>query len=358
MKIKSIKFALLILLMVSPLPLTSRAAEQPASGMPGNARFGYGVRVDLQGIAPARAIQLANSVNLDWVAVDFDWRTLQPNRRDAPHWKTLDTTLKDTESGRIAVMVSITNPPDWALKQDGPDPQAVARLAIDLVQRYPNTVLALELFPHANTRQGWGAPPNPQAYVNLLRVVCQSVQKINPQTVIVAAGLTPVESNAQDITDTVFLDRLYRSGAGEYMSIVGMRLPSIGSDPLTAEGASRRTTLRHYEAIREVMVRNGYRNSLIWITSFSWDAKFQRGEAQQANWLEDAYLLMRAQLYIGAAFFDGLNPSAGKTALLHSGSGHHSGFDSLVKIIAQEYNSQTIFISVKRKPQKSSHRNP
>ena len=345
MNTKFTSLILLLLLSVGLLPVAAQAAESPASGMPGNAWFGYGVRVDLQGPDALSAIRLSGKVNIDWVAVEFDWDEAQPKASYAPHWGALDTALKTAADNDIAVMISITHAPSWAMKQNGPDPQATADLASKLVRRYPNALLALELFPHANTRQGWGAIPNPQAYAKLLKVTSQAVHKVNPQIVLVAGGLTPVRSSTQAMSDTTFLDGLYRAGAAQYMPVVGLRLPPIGDDPLTPREKSNRTVLRHYEAVREVMVRNGHRNGLIWVTSFTWNAGALRSAEKQANWLEQSYLLMRQQLYIGAAFFDSLNPSPGRAVLLPSRGGYHPGFDNLVTIIAKDHNGQSIVIS-------------
>ena len=347
MKTKLTFLLLLTMLLATGLATlkTQAAGPPPASGMPGNARFGYGVWADLQGRFPLEAIQLAGRAEIDWVAVEFDWGAAQPSARVAPRWGMLDSALETAAENGSAVMISVTGAPSWALGADGPSPRETAELASRLVRRYPDALLALELFPHANTRQGWGAPPNPEAYARLLEVTTRAVQQANPQVVLIAGGLTPVTGGAQDLRDTAFLDRLYRAGAQEFMPVVGVRLPPIGADPLTPRDKSSQPVLRHYEAIREVMVRNGHRNGLIWVTSFAWDPRAQRTTAQQAAWLEQSYQLLRQQLYIGAAFFDGLNPSAGKAALLPSGNEIHPGFERLIRIITENHSGRTIFIA-------------
>jgi hypothetical protein len=63
--------------------------------------------------------------------------------------------------------------------------------------------------------------------------------------------------------------------------------------------------------------------------------------------LKQAYLLFRSQLYIGAAFFDGLNPDqTGKPTLFYQNGQPHPGFEELVQIIAQDHNSQTVQINL------------
>jgi hypothetical protein len=56
------------------------------------------------------------------------------------------------------------------------------------------------------------------------------------------------------------------------------------------------------------MVSNQHEHGLIWITGYTWPKDVQAGPvAAQTRWLNQALLLMKSQLYIGAAFFEQLN---------------------------------------------------
>lgn len=343
MRFKKVCFALLIVW--SLIPFQVRAAS--GSGLPGSSQFGYGGRIDLWGDDPQRAITTAGSFNLDWVAVDFDWARLQPESDLSIQWASLDQTIQNAVLGNLGVMISITNAPRWAMAEDGPNPQRTADLAAQLARRYPDVFLALELFPSANTVQGWGTKPDVQAYAEMLKATSRAIQSINPEIALVAAGLNPQTSSNQDISDAAFLSRLYRIGAAEFMPILGVRLPSLGNNPLATVHETDDLVLRHYEEIRNIMVDNGHKSGLIWITGFSWDRNSLRSPSEQAAWVKQAYLLFRAQLYIGAAFFDGLNvsPKASSQPLILNGN-LHPGFEELVQIIAQDNNSQTVEIYI------------
>ncbi|MCJ7700369.1 MAG: hypothetical protein MUO62_02195, partial [Anaerolineales bacterium] len=208
---------------------------------------------------------------------------------------------------QLTVLVSISNPPDWVLTSYGPDPDLTTRLTADLVKRYRSTLLAIEIFPGANTHQGWGTQPDPQSYARLIEKVYGDLQTIGPEITLVAAGLKPA-SSPQDIPDLDFLQALYTAGAAPYMPIIGLRLPKISTDPGQPPTGSNPTSLRHYEAVRDIMLRNSHQNGLIWVTGFSWDNHSLSSPERQATWLEQAFLMMRAQLYIGAAFVQDLNP--------------------------------------------------
>lgn len=342
MKINIFKFGL-FLAFISFLPYTALAA----SGMPNSPRFGYGVQVDLGGQNPEFAVQEASHLNIEWVAIDLVWQQLQPEATNPPQWDQLDAVMSIASEHQVSVMLSITHAPNWAMTENGPDPLRTADLASTLVTRYSSALLALELFPAANTVQGWGSKPNPRAYTDLLITTSLAVRSINPEIVFIGAGLQPAISSPEDIGDISFLHELYAAGAVDFMPIVGLRLPPLSSDPLTPNHEADGLVLRHYEDIRNAMVENGHKSGLIWITGFAWDANTLGAASNQAAWLKQAYLLLRSQLYIGTAFFNGLNPSQTRsTALLFPDGSHHPGFDALVQLIALDDDRQMVQISV------------
>ena len=70
-----------------------------------------------------------------------------------------------------------------------------------------------------------------------------------------------------------------------------------------------RQVLRHYEAVRQVMLQHDHAHGLIWVTGFSWpEESLDSPSDQQIRWLNQAFQLMKSQLYIGVAFFESLNP--------------------------------------------------
>jgi hypothetical protein len=338
------KISWVLLLIVCLMPQTALAA----SGTPNSNSFGYGVHIDLQGLDPHVAIQEAGKFNLDWIAIDFNWQYWQSNAENPPAWQDLDTAMALAAENQLAVMISITQAPLWAMDYDGPNSDQTGKLVLNLVHRYSDTLLAIEIFPSANTIQGWGATPNPKAYTRMLRAISKTIGRSSPEVLIVGAGLTPIVSSSEGMDDLDFLSQIYAEGIAEFMPLVGLRLPPLGSDPLARMHPTGTFTLRHYEEIRDIMAENGHKNGLIWITGFSWKADTIGSPDKQAAWMKQAYLLFRSQLYIGVAFFDGLNQSQSEApVLLLQGGGYHPGFEELIQIIAQDHNEQTIILSIR-----------
>jgi len=295
----------------------SLTAAQVPLGLPDSPDFGYGARLDVWGQQINPSVSAAAGMGLDWIAIDFDWDRYWPEANVLPDLANLYQVMGAAQRGNLHVLMSITNAPSWAMSSNGPDPSLTAGLVLSLYRLFPDTLLAVELFPAANKVSGWGASPNPAAYADVLRATSTILRESGINLVIVAGGLTPLgaEKASGDVDDTVFLESLYKTGAAAFMPVISLRLMDITGDPIAAPDNGKQQYLRHYENIRKIMLQNEHQSGLIWITGFSWPEDLsQTGEQtlinqnEQARWLNQAYRLLRSQLYIGTAFFQQLNP--------------------------------------------------
>jgi hypothetical protein len=282
------------------------------SGFPDSPEFGYGARLDPLGQEVELAVNAASGIGLEWLGVDFDWARLWPDPNNAPEFQTLDRALTLAAARGLYVQLSIANPPAWAIGDRGPDIQKTAGLAMLLASRYAGQLSALELFPGANTVQGWGASPDPQAYTEMLFAVQTALAQSGSGILLNAGGLIPLHpgSAGGDMDDLQFLQDLYAAGAAPAMPIVSLRLSAIQGKAMAAPSPESRDVLRHYEEARLVMLTNDHADGLIWITGFAWPEEGYADPAAQALWISEAYLLMKAQLYLGVALFDRLNAPA------------------------------------------------
>lgn len=321
-----------------------------AKGTPYSPDFGYGAHLDITGQYIPEALQSAAAQKIDWISIDFDWAALWPDASREPKLADLDSAMDIAQRNGLAVMLSLTDAPTWARTADGPDAKLSSWLVVNLAQRYPKALQAVELFPGANLASAWGGTPNPAAYFSLFQVVQASIQQAKLPLLLVAGGLTPLSagSSTSDSDDLQYLQGLYQSGAAANMSIISLRFPDLTGEPLQAPDGQEHRILRHYEEIRQVMLKNNHQHGMLWITTFSWpsgriqaaDSVYQQS-AEQVNWLTQAYKQLRAQLYIGAAFFNALNP-AGKdhaASLIQPDGSYHPFYNTLGKLIAQNNQS-------------------
>jgi hypothetical protein len=311
------KIILLITALVLLLSNQSFDAKA-ASGLPDSPEFGYGAHLSTTGLHISQALAIAPELGIDWIAVNFNWARLWPNHELEPDLSTFFSVIENARQNKINILLSITNPPAWAVTPNGPDPDSTTAIALRIAAKYPDTVLVVELFPGANTATGWGTTPNPDAYIGLIQNVRNAVTNQNLHTLIIP-GLSVLSGTADtaNMEDLVFLQKFYEADLPT--PIVGLNYPEITGQPFSEPTQSVSDVLRHYEIVRNYMLQNNHRTDLIWITGFSWPTQLVSVE-EQAAWVYDAYKLLKAQLYIGAAFFNDLNPASPEEANFHSAS--------------------------------------
>jgi hypothetical protein len=334
--------SLIILFSIIVVPVLVEASE----GLPGSAKFGYGARIDLDGEYLDKVINTASYVGLDWVAIDFDWEEMWSDPSSPPKISVLTELINYAQQSDISVLLTIKNPAQWAVTENGPDPQTTANLVLSLVDFYSGKVLAIELFPGANTQEGWKAKPNPGNYLETLKRTQDTLTAAGKNTTIITT-ISPDAStpSANDISDLEFLSNLYSIGGKPHLTIVGIQFNKITGDPFSNPGPHY---LRHYEEIRKIMLKNDHKHGTIWITGFSVPGSDNFNPDQtylspgtteeQSNWIEEAYKLLRAQLYIGTAFYDQINPhidpqDTTQVTIIDRNSNLHPSADRLIQLI-------------------------
>jgi hypothetical protein len=251
-------------------------------------------------------------------------------------------------------LISLTNPPDWATSDTGPDPDATTGLVLALTEKYGDQLCALELFPGANTAFGWHAAPDPAAYAALWAFVRQNLDAAGSSLPLMTGGLRPLAANASpaDWNDLDFLHGLYAAGAKDWMEVLSIQFPQLTGQPLqtTSEGG---IFLRHYEAVRQVMLDYGHTNGRIWVTLISppdgtinASDSFYADKQHQTEWLQQAVIQLRSQLYMGAVIVQSLNPGSGNSsifsqdALVQGRSSVHP-FYAVYKAILRQTNPES-----------------
>jgi hypothetical protein len=361
---------LVILLISSLLAQPVRAASPILRGLPGSREFAYGASMDIDGMYVDESLEMAANLPLDWLRIEFNWSKFFPEPAASPDWSQLDHALSSAASHQINVLLSLSHAPGWAITPRGPSTEETSQLVKMLAARYRGVIRAVELFPGANTSQGWGTSPDPQAYASLLERISQNLAASNLELTLVSAGLQPLApdgaaqgcSPAEGMNDLQFLEGLYQAGIQVWSQVISLQMSCVTGSPTIAPGGEELRVLRHYEEIRRIMVDHHQEGSLIWITSLnapdgsinSADSPYQQQEAQ-AHWVTQAYAQLRSQLSIGAVFYDQVNPSSGgavknppSRSLVLSMNQYHLLYNIFRGLIAQ--NSPQNLIILRGKP--------
>jgi hypothetical protein len=312
----------------------------------------------LQGQGIRQAVDLAAGMNFTWLMIEFDWAYYWPDPNMHPKWDQLDYVAALAHENNINLGISLSNPPPWASTTYGPNPEKTSQLVLKLAKRYPDIILAIELFPGVNTSQGWSASPDPKEFADLLQFVSRTLSTagLDIQLITTLSPLTPIDNSA-NIPDEDFLIALYDYGWQSEASILGIQYSLITGDALQSPSSNGLPVLRHYEELRNILIQYHDEQRLIWITGFSWPIELTSDATlgvQQASWLFQAYRLLTAQLYIGAAFFEQINPNSasGETstllqpdATLHPACLLISQLTNPTNIIVPEPDEKQIFLS-------------
>lgn len=336
MVVKKIVHAFLTLL----LTLSWLAAPvQAAAYQPNGLKFNYGANLDLGGATIKEAIELANQLDLDWVAVYFDWQDTWPDHQGNPDLSNFIRAVTAAQQRSINVMLTIANPPAWALTPQGPDHQITIHLVSTLVKAFPNTIKAVELFPGANTRAEWGAVPDAAGYLSLIQEVNVKLENARQDTIVLPSlvAIQP-QPGIEDPEVVQFLDDLYLAGGKSWMPVIAIRFPAVYGSPLDDPIQSGTITLRYYERIRQEMLKNQHEDGSLWITGFSWPTAVT-STSDQVDWLRQAYQLLKAQLYIGAAFFSWFNEPG-----LHE---QDLGSASLISVTAEQHPACIVYVQLR-----------
>ncbi len=304
----------LFFLCVLLVPLQS---TQAVRGVPGSPDFGYGAWIHPQAPLSMESAQLVGELPLDWVAIPLDWTEVMPEISSVPDLAILDAVFESLEGRGAMVMLRLYNPPAWAKTENGVNPDFTAQWISWLGQRYPSVLRAIELLPAANTRQGWGNTPNPFQYAVFFQEVQASLQDRGNDILLVAGGLQPLNphSDAEDWDDLSFLQALYAQGAKNWMPVLSIQMPVLSGEPSRPAPPQDNFALRHYEQIRQIMLVNDHAEGILWVTLLNppngtinkADQKYTQ-PVQQAEWLKQALIQMRSQLYMGVVFLPSLNP--------------------------------------------------
>jgi hypothetical protein len=350
MRSRIVAFAALLALALS---LITPRDVMAAKGAPGSPEFGYGLQVDLQGKLVPETLQSAALLQVDWVGLDFDWSAHAPDPKFAASLEDLDQVMRLAEQFHVTILLRLKHAPGWIMTSAGPDPFLTSEFIVMLANRYGGTLGAVEVFPGANTTRAWGISPDPAAYTRLMHAAHNSLIQAHQSLALVAGGLEIPEVGNTDfnLDDLAFLRGMYAAGAADFLPIISVQLPNLSGDPSQHPTLEENRVLRHYEAVHQVMLENQHESGLIWITTFEapsgridLEDGFQWSEEAQSTWFVEAYQQLRAQLYIGAAFFSGKNVPAefvsSNPGLTQDDPNYSPSLVLLEKLIAQNNRSQ------------------
>ena len=324
---------------VSAADATPLPGQTAAPAVIQNVLYGRGVSLSLQGQDPASLITTAISLNVDWVKLDIDWRSVQP-QAEVFDFGALDTVVFGLSDARIKLLLTLDNSPVWArtaqLEDGPPDDFAVfARFAGGLAARYKERVAAYQIWNEPNLRREWFSDVHvidPASYFDLFTQARDAIKAEAPAALVITAGLasTGFNDGVNALNDRLYLQSLYDLGIATAADGIAVHALGFANPPESKCCQATEGVLTHFENrsfyfrdtiedYRLIAEANGDERPL-WVTKFGWGSA--EGTAQpnadfiyltyttaleQAEYVPAAFAVGQSLGYVGPMFLYNLN---------------------------------------------------
>lgn len=270
-----------------------------------------------------RSLDMIAEGGFGYIRQIFGWYEIEPepgvyiDRFGNSTWGKYDRIVDMATERNIEIIARLEKPPRWAragqpnLEQfpDGP-PDEIAdwiNFIETVVERYEGRITFYQLWNEPNLEGEWGGQPiDPRHYVDLLQAGYEAAKRVNPDAVILLAGLAPTEQRGPtNLSDLLFLQQVYDYGGAAFFDIATVMVYGYGYSPFDRRVSFERNNFSRPIQTREIMVRNGDAGTPIWAVEYGWVSLPEdwQGEPspwgepvsaeQQAEYLLDGYL--RAQ---------------------------------------------------------------
>lgn len=238
--------------------------------------------------------QQMRAANIIWVRQIFRWDEIEPEK-SVFHWDVWDTLVTAAaEYPDIYLVAVLTHTPAWARTPHAPDnptappdnPADFADFASAFAQRYHEVIDYYEIWDEPNLKAAWGGlEPQPANYMALLQAAYQAIHSADSSAVVISGGLAPtVEKGPDNLSDILYLQRLYALGANAYMDGVGAKPHGFNASPLDRVVDEDTLNFSRVIALREEMVRRGDAKKAIWASSWGWNSLPAQWQGAPSIW--------------------------------------------------------------------------
>ncbi|MFQ5399023.1 MAG: hypothetical protein ACE5E7_05415 [Anaerolineae bacterium] len=200
-------------------------------------RFGYGIQAHGNATVGDPAITMEvirNQLGLDWVKIQVQWWLVQPDP-GADQWFFYDSVIEQAHAKGLHTLVSVVGAPEWTRAAGGlngpPDDYTqFASFLVNLLDRYPGQIDAIEVWNEQNLDREWATPSglNAAAYVDLLQRAYEAIKATTPDVIVISGALSPTggwteaDGRVTAIDDFVFLDQMLAAGLLNYADCIGV----------------------------------------------------------------------------------------------------------------------------------------
>lgn len=223
-----------------------------------------------------------------WVKQGFGWRDIE-FAKGQYDWSRVDWIVAECNKRGLDLLARIDHQPQWAgggFPTNGPPDnyEDFGDFLYAMASRYKGRIRAYEIWNEPNLAREWGGkPPDPDAYVRLLRIAYRRIKEADPDAMVISAGLTPTETYSPEaMPDDVYLEKMYIAMGGRsdgYFDVLGAHAagykapPEMSPDEAASRpeyGGHRFNCFRRVEDLRAIMEKYGDGGKQIAVLEFGW----------------------------------------------------------------------------------------
>ena len=278
--------------LLRPQPRTARYEPVAHAGVN---PFGINVFLEQEVETEKReqTVQMITAAGFHWLRQSFPWEDIEihgrgdfEDRRHEPHrsaWEKYDHIVALGEQYGLEVVAVLGNPPDWS-RADGdargtsapPDSfEDFGDYVYAVAARYRGRIRHYQIWNEPNIYPEWGDQPvDPEAYTRLLCLAYRRIKEADPDAVVVSAALAQTQGlEPENMSDLVFLQRMYDAGAADCFDVLAVNVYMLWSGP--TDHRLRPLTFVDYARplyLRDIMVANGDASKPIWFSEMNSNA--------------------------------------------------------------------------------------
>lgn len=265
-----------------------------------------------------QSLALIRDAGFHWIRQEFPWEDIEihgkgdfQDRRNAvavSAWSKYDRIVNLASEYGLEIVARLDHPPAWTRKAGRangdfapPDNfEDYADFVAAVVARYQGRVRFIQIWNEPNVYPEWGEQNvDPRAYTRLLQIAYARAKSVNPDVVIISAGLTQTTMEiGRAESDLLFLQEMYDAGARGSFDILAVNDYGLYTGPGDRRAEYSRTNFSRPILMREIMVKNGDANKPVWAMEMGWnttpddmDAPYGRvTEQNQARYATQAYV--------------------------------------------------------------------
>lgn len=270
-----------------PLDTAPDAPVDAASASP------FGVNVFLeQEVEPEKReqiVRMAAEAGFSWLRQQFVWEDIEihgrgdftDRRNDAngvDAWAKYDQIVDLAGQYGMDILARLDNPPEWAQEAPGnfappADAQDFVHFAVAVAERYQGRIDTYQVWNEPNIYPEWGEQAvSPEGYTDLLCRTYSALKAVDPDITVLSGALSPtVALTGRDLSDLIFLQRMYDAGAGECFDALAVQGYGFFSGPTDRRLRPFTLNFSRPQYLRDLMVANGDAAKAVWITEAAWN---------------------------------------------------------------------------------------